>query len=180
MGHWTWAEGLLTDGLPMRLYLAEHEGKLWSASLSDSVHSSTKDEFKWRLGKDCEWKQSRDSDTLQNAVEQVNEYFAGKRLIFDLPLALRGTSFQVRVWEELLRIPFGGRCNYGDVAEAVGQPGAVRAVGNANGRNNLPLFVPCHRVLAAGGKWGGFTGGLGLKQRLLAHEESIVEFTLTG
>jgi methylated-DNA-[protein]-cysteine S-methyltransferase len=180
MGHWTWAEALLTDGLPLRVYLAEHDGKLWAASLSDGVHPSTEDEFKWRLGNDYEWKQDGDSDTLRDAVCQVNEYFTGKRLAFDLPLALRGTAFQVRVWEELLRIPFGGRLSYGDIAEAVGQPGAVRAVGNANGRNNLPLVVPCHRVLAAGGKWGGFTGGLGLKRRLLAHEESVVGFTLTG
>jgi O-6-methylguanine DNA methyltransferase len=180
MGHWTWAEGLLMDGLPLRVYLAEHGGKLWSARLSDSVHPSTEDEFRWRLGNECEWRQNGASDTLRDAVDQVNEYFTGKRLAFDLSLALRGTPFQVRVWEELLRIPFGGRLTYGDIAEAAGQPGAVRAVGNANGRNNLPLVVPCHRVLAAGGKWGGFTGGLGLKRRLLAHEESVVGFTLTG
>jgi O-6-methylguanine DNA methyltransferase len=147
MGHWTWVEGLLTDGLALRLYLAEHDGKLWSAGLSDPAHSITENEFQWRLGKECEWKQDRGSDALRNAVEQVNEYFTGKRLTFDLPLALRGTPFQTRVWEELLRIPFGGRCSYGDIAQAVGQPGAVRAVGNANGRNNLPLLVPCHRVL---------------------------------
>ena len=180
MGHWTWVEGLLTDGLPMRLYLAECDRELWSASLSDSVHPSTEDEFRWRLGNKHEWKQTGDSETLQDAVQQVNEYFTGERLTFDLPLALRGSPFQVRVWEELRRIPFRSRCSYGDIAEAVGQPGAFRAVGNANGRNNLPLVVPCHRVLAAGGKWGGFTGGLGLKRRLLAHEESVLGFTLTG
>lgn len=174
MGQWTWTDGLLSDGLPMRLYLAEHDGKLWSAGFSDDVHPRTADEFEWRLGKDIPWERANSSETLKVAVTQVEEYFAGKRLTFDLPLALRGTSFQVRVWEELLRIPFGGKLSYGDVAEAVGKSGAFRAVGNANGRNNLPLFVPCHRVIAAGGKLGGYTGGLGLKTRLLAHEEKIL------
>jgi methylated-DNA-[protein]-cysteine S-methyltransferase len=180
MGHWTWAEGLLTDGLPLRLYLAEQDGQLWSAGLSDGAHSIIEDEFEQRLGANFAWKRDGDSGMLRDAVAQVSEYFSGKRLTFDLPLALHGTPFQVRVWEELLRIPFGGRCSYGDIAEGVGQPGAVRAVGNANGKNHLPLLVPCHRVLAAGGKWGGFTSGLGLKRRLLAHEESIVGFRLTG
>jgi methylated-DNA-[protein]-cysteine S-methyltransferase len=178
MGHWTWTEGLLADGLPMRLYLAEQDGKLWSAGFSDEVHPRTEEEFEWRLGKDFPWQRADRSGALRDAVAQVNEYFAGKRLSFDLPLVFRGTPFQVRVWEELTRIPFGGKLSYGDIAEAVGQPTAFRAVGNANGRNNLPLFVPCHRVLAAGGKLGGYTGGLGLKSRLLAHEFSVLGFAL--
>jgi len=161
----------------MRLYLAERDGKLWSAGFSDGVHPRTEDEFEWRLGKETRWRrcgsEATDSETLQNAVKQVNEYFAGRRQAFDLPLALRGTTFQLRVWEELTAIPFGGKKTYGDIAEAVGLPTAFRAVGNANGRNNLPLFVPCHRVLAAGGKLGGYTGGLGLKSRLLAHEAAV-------
>jgi methylated-DNA-[protein]-cysteine S-methyltransferase len=178
MGHWTWVEGLLADGLPMRLYLAEHDGKLWSAGFSDRVHPRTEHEFEWRLGKDIHWLRADSCAVLRDASAQVNEYFAGKRLTFDLPLALRGTPFQVRVWEELIRIPFGGKLSYGDVAEAVGQPTAFRAVGNANGRNNLPPFVPCHRVLAAGGKLGGYTGGPGLKSRLLAHEALVLGFGL--
>ena len=158
----------------MRLYLAEHDGKLWSAGFSDQTHPRTEGEFVWLLGNDVTWQRTDGSNVLRDAEAQVNEYFAGMRRTFDLPLSLRGTPFQLRVWEELTRIPFGGKISYGDLAEAVGKPTAFRAVGNANGRNNLPLFVPCHRVLAAGGKLGGYTGGVGLKSRLLAHEEHVL------
>ena len=104
----------------------------------------------------------------------MSEYFAGRRLLFEVPLSLRGTAFQVKVWQQLTRIAFGATASYGDIAEVVGHPAAFRAVGTANGRNNLPIFVPCHRVIAAGGKLGGFTGGINLKKRLLAHEAAVL------
>lgn len=176
MADWTLVEGELADGLEMRLYLAEHEGKLWAATLSDDHHRRSEDEFLWRLRGVKGWHRCRPgagSDVLAAAAAQISEYFGGRRIHFDLPLHLRGTPFQVRVWQELMRIPFGATCSYGDIAELIGHPTAFRAVGGANGRNNLPVFVPCHRVLAAGGKLGGFTGGLGLKQRLLAHEAAV-------
>ena len=88
---------------------------------------------------------------------------------FDLDLDLRGTPFQLRVWDELQRIPQGEVRTYGELAASLGQPGAGRAVGGANGRNPIPLIVPCHRVVASDGL-GGFTGGLEWKERLLAHE----------
>src|SRR5579875_840800 len=173
MAEWTVVEGALADGLRMRLYLAEHDGKLWSASLEDDLHATREDEFLWRLGKREAWARRESaacSELLGRAAEQVAEYFAGRRLNFDIGLDFRGTPFQIRVWQELTRIPFGATRSYGDIAQEIGQPTAYRAVGNANGKNRLPLVVPCHRVLAAGGKLGGFTGGIGLKRRLLHHE----------
>ncbi len=177
MATWTLVEGRLTDGLPMRMYLAENESMLWHASMNDAEHPHTEDEFVWRLGKRLEWRRMGSratSNVLSVAAEQIGDYFAGRRLNFDIPLSLRGTPFQVRVWKKLMEIPFGGTRSYGEIAELIENPAACRAVGSANGRNNLPIFVPCHRVLAAGGKLGGFTGGIGLKKRLLAHEASVL------
>lgn|SRR5690606_10029657 len=102
--------------------------------------------------------------------KQIDEYFAGTRRTFDLPLAPHGTAFQLRVWEALRAIPFGALRNYGDIARAIGKPGASRAVGQANGSNPLPIVIPCHRVIASDGSIGGYTGGLAIKHRLLALE----------
>jgi methylated-DNA-[protein]-cysteine S-methyltransferase len=102
---------------------------------------------------------------------QLEEYFAGKRLVFRLPLDLeQGTGFQRRVWHALLEIPYGRTLSYKDVAHAIGQPSAVRAVGSANGANPLPIVVPCHRVISSDGTMGGYGGGLDVKQKLLALE----------
>jgi O-6-methylguanine DNA methyltransferase len=106
------------------------------------------------------------------AAAQIGEYLGGKRRRFELPVDLRGTSFQRAVWEELLRIPFGETRTYAEIARAVGRPAAVRAVGAANGANPIALVVPCHRVVATGGKLGGYGGGLPLKKRLLALERA--------
>jgi len=104
------------------------------------------------------------------ARRQLAEYFAGRRRTFELPLAPRGTPFQLRVWEELRRIPFGATRSYGEIAQAIGRPSASRAVGAANGANPLPIVVPCHRVIGADGSLTGFGGGLPTKRHLLAHE----------
>ena len=109
----------------------------------------------------------------RDAIRQLLEYLEGKRTGFELPLDLRGTPFQRAVWQALLEIPYGQTSSYGDVASALGRPGAMRAVGSANGANPVPLIVPCHRVIAAGGKLGGYGGGLDLKRRLLAMEQSV-------
>lgn len=177
MGEWTVAEANLTDGLRMRLHLAAREGELWGASLEDDLHRRSEDEFVWGLGQGETWtrrERRTGSELLEHAAAQVAEYFTGQRLSFDLPLGLQGTPFQVRVWKQLAEIPFGATKSYGDIAECIGQPAAYRAVGNANGRNRLPVIVPCHRVLAAGGKLGGFTGGIRLKRRLLDHEAAVL------
>ena|ERR1700722_688484 len=101
---------------------------------------------------------------------QLNEYFAGKRTEFTLPLDLRGTPFQQRVWTELQRIPYGETCSYLDVARKLGDEKATRAVGAANGRNPVSIIVPCHRVIGANGSLTGYGGGMERKRWLLAHE----------
>ena len=177
MAEWIAIEGMLADGLRMRLYLSEHDCKLWSASFEDDLHPMSEDEFIWRLGKGEHWvrrERGSGSELLRHAAAQVEEYFSGRRLNFDVALGFRGTEFQIRVWQELTRIPFGATRSYREIAETIGQPTACRAVGNANGKNRLPLLIPCHRVLASDGKLGGFTGGIGLKKRLLDHETAVL------
>jgi methylated-DNA-[protein]-cysteine S-methyltransferase len=107
------------------------------------------------------------------AARQLRAYFAGELREFDLPLDLHGTDFQRRVWRELQRIPYGETRSYSQIAAAIGAPQAVRAVGAANGANPIPIVVPCHRVIGAGGKLVGYGGGLPLKQRLLALEGAL-------
>jgi methylated-DNA-[protein]-cysteine S-methyltransferase len=110
------------------------------------------------------------SGAVAQAVAQLREYFAGRRVEFDLPLAPQGTQFQLAVWRELQRIPYGQTVSYGELARRIGNPKASRAVGSANGANQIPIVIPCHRVIAAGGKLGGFGGGLPVKEALLALE----------
>jgi O-6-methylguanine DNA methyltransferase len=112
----------------------------------------------------------RDPQRCKDASTQLTEYFAGKRREFDLELAPYGTDFQLRVWDALRAIPFGAVRNYGDIAHAIGQPHASRAVGQANGRNPIPIVIPCHRVIAADGTIGGYSAGLKIKFKLLALE----------
>jgi len=104
---------------------------------------------------------------LRRAVEQLRAYFAGELREFDLALDMQGTAFQQEVWRELCSIPYGATRSYGFVAQAIGRPKAVRAVGAANGQNPVPIVVPCHRVIGAGGGLTGFGGGLPLKKFLL-------------
>ncbi len=104
---------------------------------------------------------------------QLQEYFCGRRTTFDLPLAPGGTDFQRRVWQALGQIPFGQLRSYADIAAAIDRPRAVRAVGAANGRNPLPIVVPCHRVVGSDGSLTGFAGGVELKRRLLEMEGAI-------
>jgi O-6-methylguanine DNA methyltransferase len=107
---------------------------------------------------------------LAEALTQLQAYFAGGLREFQLPLAMAGTEFQLRVWRQLQTIPYGKTCSYSAIAQAIGRPAAVRAVGAANGANPLPIVVPCHRVIGASGKLVGYGGGLPLKKRLLALE----------
>ena len=108
--------------------------------------------------------------TLVETERQLRAYFAGELKQFHLPLDMQGTPFQLRVWNELLRIPFGETRSYAQMAQAIGKDKAVRAVGAANGANPVPIVVPCHRVIGSGGKLVGFGGGLPLKRRLLELE----------
>jgi len=118
----------------------------------------------WRAG---------DHAVLRQAQAQLGEYFAGKRRHFDLPLAPRGTGFQREVWWELANIPFGSTISYAELAQRLGRPAATRAVGAANGRNPIPIVLPCHRVIGADGSLTGFGGGLPTKRFLLQLEGAL-------
>lgn len=107
---------------------------------------------------------------LVEARQQLEDYFAGRRRTFDLPLDVHGTSFQRDVWRALATIPFGERRSYAELARQIGRARAVRAVGAANGRNPLSIVTPCHRVVGSNGALTGFAGGLDVKARLLAFE----------
>jgi methylated-DNA-[protein]-cysteine S-methyltransferase len=120
---------------------------------------------------------ARDDRRLQPAAQQLDEYFAGRRTRFDLPLAPRGTPFQKAVWAALVAIPFGQTASYRDVAGAIGQPAAVRAIGGANHRNPLAIVVPCHRVIGADGSLTGYGGGLDRTRLLLALEAGVAAAT---
>ncbi|HEX6060089.1 MAG TPA: methylated-DNA--[protein]-cysteine S-methyltransferase [Gemmatimonadaceae bacterium] len=110
---------------------------------------------------------------LAAARAQLEAYFAGALTAFDLPLAARGTPFQERVWRALRDIAYGETISYAELARRIGEPAAVRAVGHANGRNPLPLVVPCHRVIGADGSLTGFGGGIERKRWLLEHEGAL-------
>lgn len=114
--------------------------------------------------------EERACDVLLAAADQLREYFAGHRRVFELPLAPQGTGFQQRVWQALCKIPFGQTRSYGEIAAAIGRPSASRAVGAANGKNPIWIIVPCHRVIGASGQLTGYAGGLDAKRWLLAHE----------
>lgn len=112
---------------------------------------------------------------LAEARRQLVEYFAGDRTGFDLPLRVRGTGFQARVWAALAGISYGRTRSYREIAAEIGRPTAVRAVGAANGRNPLPIVVPCHRVIGADGSLTGYAGGLATKTWLLRHERQVLD-----
>ena len=111
----------------------------------------------------------------QEVIRQLDAYFAGESQEFDLPFFATGTPFQLMVWEELLRIPYGQTISYRDMAELIGKPKAARAVGNALGANPISILIPCHRVITSDGKLGGFGGGLAVKTYLLALEKRYKE-----
>ncbi len=107
---------------------------------------------------------------VRHAEQELREYFAGRRRTFTVKLDLEGTEFQRKAWQAMRKIPFGETISYGDQARKVGKPKAYRAVGSANGKNPIPIIVPCHRVLASDGSLGGYSLGLSMKRRLLALE----------
>jgi methylated-DNA-[protein]-cysteine S-methyltransferase len=115
-----------------------------------------------------DWK--RDTSVTREAREQLLQYFSGDRTEFDLLLNPVGTEFQIQTWHMLVKIPFGETWSYAQLAEKIGSPKAVRAVGAANGRNPIPIILPCHRVIGSNGTLTGFGGGLPTKQWLLEHE----------
>ena len=118
--------------------------------------------------------------SVDAAAQQLAEYFAGERMAFDVPLAPQGTEFQMTVWKALGDVPFGTTATYGEIARAIGQLTATRAVGAANGRNPIPIIIPCHRVIGASGELTGYSGGGGIetKRRLLDHESGTLSFAI--
>ncbi len=124
---------------------------------------------------DPAWQADPQNTLLQNAAQQLDAYFAGSLRDFDLPLdCSQGTPFQQEVWQALRTIPYGKVCSYSALAQQIGRPKAIRALGAANGRNPLSIIIPCHRVIAANGDLQGYAGGLENKQRLLALERYFV------
>ncbi len=107
---------------------------------------------------------------LKQTISELGEYFRGSRREFDIPLAPRGSAFQKKVWNALLDVSYGTVCSYGDIARRIGEPTASRAVGHANGRNPIPIIVPCHRVIGTNGALTGYGGGLHVKEFLLRLE----------
>lgn len=111
---------------------------------------------------------------LKQTITELSEYFDGARTGFSIPLELKGTEFQKTVWRELQHIPYGKTITYGELAEKLGDPKKVRAVGRANGQNPLPVIIPCHRVVGAGNSLVGYGGGISRKKFLLKHEGAIL------
>lgn len=114
--------------------------------------------------------QEGSSVVIERAVTQLDEYFAGERREFDVPLMFVGTEFQKRVWRELLNVPYGATVSYGEMARRIGMPTAVRAVANANGANSISIFAPCHRVIGSDNSLTGYGGGIEAKRWLLELE----------
>lgn len=112
-----------------------------------------------------------ETELIKKAAKQLKEYYDGLRRDFDLPLDLQGTPFQLKVWNELLKIPYGQTRTYKQIAQAIGSPKAYRAVGNANNQNRIMVVVPCHRVIGSNGQMIGYAGGIEMKEMLLAIED---------
>lgn len=116
---------------------------------------------------------SQSNPIIDKCWQQLEEYFSGKRTNFDLPISADGTEFQQKVWQTLLTIPYGETWNYGQLAQAIGNNNASRAVGAANGKNPISIIIPCHRVIGANGTLTGYAGGLIAKEWLLKHEGTL-------
>lgn len=126
-----------------------------------------------RRRKPPEWLNFKATPLLREAKRQLEEYFDGSRRVFELPLAPKGTPFQLRCWEALLQIPYGMTATYADIARAAGSPKGFRAAGLANNRNPIAIIIPCHRVIGSNGKLVGFGGGLEVKAFLLRFEAAM-------
>ncbi len=141
------------------LYIFEEDNKIVQISTSYTPAKECKEEM---------------SELFSNTVGQLNEYFAGTRKTFSIPLDMRGTEFQKRVWNALLEIPYGETWNYKQLAEFIHNPKAVRAVGGANHNNPIMIIVPCHRVIGSNGSLTGYAGGLDMKEHLLNLERAVI------
>ena len=149
-------------------YLATPVGDLLLAGDEDGLSLIGFPKGKMRHDPEADW--IFNEKPFVDACRQLEEYFAGTRKEFDLPLHLSGSDFQVQVLKELQQIPYGETTSYGEIAKRIGRPKAMRAVGAANGRNPIPIIIPCHRVIGSSGDLTGFGGGLDTKEALLRLE----------
>lgn len=147
-------------------------GALMLAAGDAGIHAVEFPENRHPVKRDGDWREGT-HPLLDATMRQLDAYFAGQRRDFDLPLAPRGTPFQLQVWQALRSIPFGQTWSYARLAQAIDNPSAMRAVGAANGRNPIPIIVPCHRVIGANGTLTGFGGGLPTKEFLLRLEGAL-------
>lgn len=152
-------------------YYSSPIGPLLLAGDNGRLHFIGFPEGKGRIQPHSDW--TRKADAFPRVTQQLEEYFAGHRTRFDLPLVTHGTPFQLAVLQALQTIPYGETRSYRDLAQQLGNPRAVRAVGSANGRNPLPIVIPCHRVIGADGSLAGFGGGLPVKRFLLQLEQGL-------
>jgi methylated-DNA-[protein]-cysteine S-methyltransferase len=155
-------------------YLDTPIGELLLAGDDDALSLVSFPEGSMRRDPEADW--IYNEKPFGAARRQLTEYFAGERREFDLPLKLSGTEFQMSVLEALRQIPYGETTSYAEIAERIGRPKAVRAVGAANGRNPVPIIVPCHRVIGSHGELTGFGGGLDTKEALLRLEAEHSQF----
>jgi len=157
--------------------LATPLGTMWAATSEKGLvqfHiSGNKESFIRELKTRIKAEYVEDPGKFNELKSQLDRYFKGERLIFEVPFDMRGTPFQVAVWKAIYSIPYGKLTSYGGIARNIGRPKAVRAVGNAVGDNPMGLVVPCHRVVSSNDGIGGFGGGLDWKRKLLAREEIL-------
>lgn len=138
-----------------RMLFCEEDGLITEISLNDDAADG----------------ENIETSVIKRAHSQIEEYLLGNRKSFDIPISPKGTDFQKSVWQELLKIGYGKTCCYKDIAVNIGNPKACRAVGSANGKNPIIIVIPCHRVIASGGKLGGYSCGIDIKKRLLKLEK---------
>lgn len=150
------------------IIMATETGVCWTGAPGATLESALARTRRWLQFDQIE--RGEEIAPLRQAVDELRRYFAGERVQFSCPLDLRGTPFQLSVWRELCRIPYGETRSYGEIASAIGQPSASRAVGAANGANPVAIIVPCHRVIGSGGTLTGYAGGLPAKSWLLSLE----------
>mgnify|MGYP003444436049 CR=1 FL=1 len=148
-----------------KIHLALTEKGLCEIGIGES-----KKKFISSLQKTYNIKPVKDDAAFKDLVKLLKRYLNGEKLRIDIPFDLKGTSFEKKVWKALLKIPYGKTKSYGEIAKEIGLPNGARAVGNACGKNPIPIIIPCHRVIAGNGGLGGYTGGIGIKKRLLRIE----------
>ena len=153
------------------MYMPSPVGRLKLVATDSALVAVIWDNENPKRVRQAELVEQLDHPILLDAQQQLNEYFQGQRQTFELPLDFEGTEFQKKVWQALLNIPFGKTRSYRQIAEQVGSPKAVRAVGAANGQNPISIIAPCHRVIGSSGKLVGFAGGLDNKEILLKLEQ---------